>query len=219
MSNTYIKYAPCVWLAKCPTEHSRGDIIQVASKNGQVSDCEIHNLIVKNSNGYFYSITRCDGLNRQTYAERKAEKYKAWAQSAEAKSAALWHQSSEGRGFLSLAEPIKVGHHSESRHRALIARNHKRMDKSMEQESKAKCYKISAAYWESMAGKIDLSMPESIEYFSHELEKAKIRHKRRKDYPEERLHSMALSYANRIVKDLTKNLSLAVNLWQQQDKH
>jgi len=211
--NTYAKYCPNVWLAKCEVEHAKGDIIPVANKYGKESDCEVHNLIVKNSNGYFYSVTRCDGLNRQTYAEKKAEKYQAWAKSAETKSAALWESSNEGRDFLSLGEPIKVGHHSESRHRALIQRNHDRMGKSIEQSKKAESHERKAEYWEHMTGKIDLSMPESIEYFTHELEKVKAHHQALKDGTKERAHSMALSYASKKVNENVKNLEVAVKLW------
>ena len=35
---------------------------------------------------------------------------------------------------------------------------------------------ITEPYWEQMAGKIDLSMPESLEFFKFELEKAKEKH-------------------------------------------
>lgn len=213
--NTYTKYCPNVWLAKCETEFKRGDIIQVANKYGKEADCEIHNLVVKNTNGYFYSITRCDGLNRQTYAERKAEKYQAWAQSAENKSSMFYEQSNEGRDFLSLGEPIKVGHHSEGRHRALIARNHARMGKSIEQSNKAESHEQKAAYWQHMTDKIDLSMPESIEYFTHVLENAAAHHQGLKDGTKERSHSMSLAYASKTVKELTAKIVTANKLWGQ----
>jgi len=211
--NTYAKYCPNVWLAKCETEHAKGDIIPVANKYGKESDCEVHNLVVKNSNGFFYSITRCDGLNKQTYAEKKAEKYQAWADASAKKSDALWEQSNEGREFLSLGEPIKVGHHSEHRHRALIERNHARMSKSVEQANKAKAQEYKAEYWASRKNDIDLSMPECAEYFEHELQAAKARHAGLKDGTIERRHSMELTYANKAVKDLEDKLKKAVILW------
>ena len=211
--NTYSKYLPNVWLAKCQTEHNRGDIIPVANKYGKESDCEVHNLIVKNANGYFYSVTRCDGLNRQTYAERKAKKYAEWAKSAEAKSDAFFSKSQNGREFLSLGEPIKVGHHSENRHRKLIEKNWAAIGKSVEQSEKAKSHTYKSAYWESQSGRIDLSMPESIEYYTHELEKFKAEHLLLKSDPSKRQHSMALSYASKRVKDTSKLLDNAKILW------
>jgi hypothetical protein len=211
--NTYAKYCPNVWLAKSAELHKKGDIIAVANKYGKESDCEIHNLVVQNSNGYFYSVTRCDGVNRQTYAEKKAEKYQAWALSAAQKSTASWEAANEGRDFLHLAEPIKVGHHSEGRHRALFARNHARMDKSIELDKKAESHSSKSAYWEAMADKIDLSMPESIEYFAHELEKASAAHQAMKADPSKRAHSMDLAYSSKKVRDMTKNLEIATKLW------
>ena len=53
------------------------------------------------------------------------------------KSNERMNAAQEGREFLSLGEPVKVGHHSEHRHRALIERNNNRMDKAMEHLSKA----------------------------------------------------------------------------------
>jgi hypothetical protein len=211
--NTYAKYCPNVWLAKCETEHAKGDIIQVANKYGKEADCEVHNLVVKNSNGFFYSITRCDGLNRQTYAEKKAEKYNAWAASLNEKADSWASKAREGSEFLSLAEPIKVGHHSEGRHRALIARNHTRMDNCVASFKAAENHAHKAAYWESRKNDIDLSMPESIEYFTHELEQAKARHAGLKDGTIERSHSMALQYANKAVKDLEAKVKTAAILW------
>ncbi len=214
MSNTYAKYCPNVWVAKCAEEHNRGEFIQVANKYGKVANCEVHNLVITGGGFFYYSITRCDGLNRQTYAERKAEKYQTWTKAAEAKSNDFFQMSHEGREFLSLGEPIKLGHHSERRHRALIERNHSRMSRSAEELHKAKSHAHKSAYWEAMQDKIDLSMPESIEYFTHELEKAKKYHQGLKDGSIERMHSMSLSYASKKLKDVQKNLEIAKKLWQ-----
>jgi hypothetical protein len=208
--NVYAKYCPNVWLAHTQEEHQKGDVVSVANKYGKESDCEIHNLILRNSKGYYYSVTRCDGLNRQTYAERKAEKYERWALSAHLKSNKAWDESNEGREFLSLAEPIKIGHHSEKRHRALIQRNH---DKSHQLSIAAKDHGLKAAYWESRKNDIDLSMPESIEYFTFELEKAEKLQSGLKDGSIEKSHSYSLSYATKDVKTLKSKLVDAVKLW------
>jgi hypothetical protein len=211
--NTYAKYCPNVWLAKCQSEHKKGDIIQVENKYGQENDCEIHNLVVKNSNGYFYSITRCDGLNKQTYAERKAEKYNAWAAAAKEESVMHWERSNEQRDFLSMGEPIKVGHHSEKRHRALIARNHGRMNKAVKANERAENHEYKAEYWESRKNDIDLSMPESVEFFTFELEKAVKHHSGLKDGSIKREHSFSLTYAAKKVKELKSKVDIAAKLW------
>lgn len=211
--NTYAKYCPNVWLAKCETEHQKGDIIQVANKYGKEADCEVHNLVLARGGVFYYSITRCDGLNRKTYAEHKAEKYNAWAQSAQAKSAEWCERANEGRDFLSLGEPIKVGHHSEKRHRALIERNHNRMGNAVAETERAKNHSYKADYWESRKNDIDLSMPESIEFFAHELEKAEKYHAGLKDGSIERGHGFSLAYASKAVKDLKSKAETAKKLW------
>ena len=213
MTNTYAKYCPNVWLAKCDTEHHKGDIIQVANKYGKEADCEIHNLVVKNANGYFYSITRCDGLNRQTYAQKRAEKYATWAQGATNKSDAYFEKSQSNREFLSLGEPIKIGHHSEARHRKLLEKNHNAMRNCVELADKAKAHDHKAEYWESQTNKIDLSMPESEEYFQHLLEKSQNYHAELKADSTKRAHSMSLSYAGKEVKDIKVKIETARILW------
>lgn len=122
-------------------------------------------------------------------------------------------KSQEGKDFLSLAEPIKVGHHSEKRHRALIDKNWNRMGNCVAERKKAEGYRNKTEYWEKQAGKIDLSMPESLEYFQHELEKAKEYHAGLKDGSIPRQHSYSLTYANKNVKELSKKLETAKKLW------
>lgn len=211
--NTYVKYCPNVWLAKCDSEHQKGEIIKVANKYGKENDCEVHNLVVKNANGYFYSVTRCDGMNRQTYAQIKAEKYKQWALTQQNKSNDLCNAANEGKDFLVLGEPIKVGHHSEKRHRALIERNNNRMTASIEASKMATQHESKADYWQSMKNKIDLSMPESVEYFAHELQKAEKHHSDLKTGKKPKLHSYSLTYAAKDVKEISKKLDIARKLW------
>jgi len=188
--NTYAKLCPNVFVAKCPDAHQKGDVIILTSKYGKETEVEIHNLVKTSEDAYFYSFTRCDGVSEQ-YCEA----------------------ANEGREFLRLGEPIKIGHHSEKRHRALIERNARRMDKSIEEMRKAESYDGKIAYWEQMAGKIDLSMPESLEFFKFELEKAKEKHQELKDKPELRTHALSLTYAKKAVNELEKKVKLAELLW------
>ena len=87
------------------------------------------------------------------------------------------------------------------------------MRKSVEEQNKADEYAGRAEYWETQTNKIDLSMPESIEYFSHLLEKAKTYHKWLKEWTIEREHSYSLTYANKEVKELEKKVQIAKKLW------
>ena len=211
--NTYSKFCPNVFLAKCTELHDKGETIEMTTKYGQTHDCIVFNLIYKKDGFYFYSIVRADGYNVQERAKAKAEKYQNWADSAEKKSNEYFEASQEGKDFLSLAEPIKVGHHSEKRHRALIDRNWARMGKSVEFTDKAEKHESRAEYWAKKADTINLSMPESIEFYEYKVEEAKMKHEFYKQNPDKREHSSSLTYAKKAVNEAKKNLEIAKKLW------
>lgn len=211
--NTYSKYCPNVYLAKCNEKYAKGDIITVTSRYGKENESEVYNLIYEKEGFFFYSIIRTDGTNSQTRATAKAEKFNNWAESAQKKSNQYYEASQEGRDFLRLAEPIKIGHHSEKRHRALIERNWNRLGKSVEMSEKAEAHESKAEYWEWKASDINLSMPESIEFYEFKLESAKAKHEGMKNGTIERSHSMSLQYAKKEVNEALKNLELAKKLW------
>jgi hypothetical protein len=208
----YVKYCPNVFLAKCSEPHEKGEVIEVQGKYN-AHQCLVHNLVLEKDGFWYYSITREDGFNAQERAKRKAERLNGFAANAEKRSDQAYEASKECAEFLSLAEPIKVGHHSEKRHRALIERNNNRMAKCVEESRKAEEYARRAAYWEAQEGKITLAMPEAIDYYAHKLEKATAYHAGLKDGSIPRPHSMSIQYANKAVKDAKKNLDTAIVLW------
>lgn len=212
--NTFSKYCPNVFVAKCTEQHEKGALINLTTKYGKEVECEVHNYLGATKDGeHLYSITRTDGFDSQARAEAKADKLEGYAANAEKRSTQYYEASKEGRDFLALGEPIKIGHHSERRHRKLIERNWERMGKSIAEDEKAKEYERRAEYWKDKAEKIDLSMPESLEYFEEELRKAKEYHQKLKDFPELRRHSMSLQYANKSVKDIDDKVKTAIRLW------
>ena len=212
--NTYTKFCPNVFVAKCSEHHEKGEVITLSTKYGKEHECIVFNLAGKGKDGFFYySIVRADGYNVQERAKAKAERINSWAANAEKKSTQYWEASHEGKEFLSLAEPIKIGHHSEKRHRALIDRNHDRMGKSVEFSNKANEYNEKAEYWESKTSEINLSMPESLDYYEFKLEQAKEKQNGLKDGTIERRHSFSLTYATKEVKELTEKVNTAKKLW------
>jgi len=211
--NTYVKFAPNVYIAKCTEMHKKGETIQVTTKYGKENDSIIFNLLGQKDGFYYYSIVRADGFNVQEWAKKRAERLQGAAINAEKKSTKYYEASNEGKDFLSLAEPIKVGHHSEKRHRALIERNHNRMRKSVEFSDKAKDYESRVAYWADKANTINLSMPESVEFYEFELERAKMKHEGLIAGTIERSHSYSLTYAKKEVNEMDKKLKLAKRLW------
>lgn len=217
--NTYAKYCPNVFVAKCTEQHETGEIIIITTKYGQEHENVIHNYLGKSKDGNFlYSVTRADGFNCQERAKNKAEKLNGYASNADKRSDQYYEASKEGRDFLALGEPIKIGHHSEKRHRALIERNWERMRKSVNESDKAESYRNRAEYWEEKASKINLSMPESLGYYEFKLEEAKQKHQFLKDNPDKRAYSFSLTYANKAVKEMQDNLNLAVKLWGSEEE-
>lgn len=212
--NTYKKYTANVYAAKCEEQHEKGEVIEMTTKYGQNHDCIVFNLVGRDKDGsFYYSIVRADGYNVQERAKAKAERYQKWANAAESKSTQLWEASSEGRDFLALGEPIKIGHHSEKRHRALIERNHNRMSKAVEVGKKVEQHESKSDYWSRKANDINLSMPESLEYYEYKLEEAKMHHEGLKNGSIERSHSFSLTYAKKDVNKFEDLLKDAKKLW------
>lgn len=214
--NKFKKFCPNVWIAECDEEYEKGEIIELETKYGKTVECEVYNLVAQKDDKFYYSIVR---LEEQTYAQRKAERYSNAAQNHAAKSAERYNASQEGREFLSLGEPIKVGHHSEKRHRALIERNWNRMEKSMEYAEKAKEAECKAEYWDNKANEITLAMPESLEYFKEQLAKMSAYHRGLKDGTIERSHAYSLTYAKKDMNELTKKVEIAELLWGNGPAH
>ena len=187
--NTYYKFAPNVFLAKCDEKHEKGETIEVTTKYGKENESIVFNLIFEKDGFYYYSIVRADGFNAQEWAKRRAERRREWAASAVQRSNEYYNKSNKDKDFLSLGEPIKVGHHSEKRHRKAIE------------------------YWDKRANTINLSMPESIDFYEHKLEVAKEYHEGVKSGKYPRMHSYTLTYAKKDVNEAQKNYDLAVKLW------
>lgn len=211
--NIYIKYCPNVFVAKCDEKHEKGEIITLETKYGNNHECIVFNFLGTKDGAYLYSIVRADGFNVQEWAKRRAERLNGYKATAEAKSNQYFAASNEGADFLALAEPIKVGHHSEKRHRALIDRNWNRMGKSVEYSQKAADYESRAEYWEKKSTIINLQMPESVEYYEYKLERAKERHEGLKNGTIKRDHDFSLTYAKKDVNEAAKNLETAKKLW------
>jgi hypothetical protein len=215
--NTYRKYCPNVFIAQCKEKQEKGDKIIVVTKYGKENEHIIHNLVgyagTKENPLYCYSITRVDGFDGQERAKEKAEKLNNYSNNANKRSDDWIEKSNEGKDFLSLGEPIKIGHHSEKRHRNLIRRNSERFNNAMTEKEKGRVYKERALYWESMADVINLSMPESLEVFKVQLQEATEYHKELKDGTIEREHYYSLTYAKKKVNVLKKKHEIAVKLW------
>ena len=212
--NTYVKYCPNVFIAACDEQHSRGEIIEMTTARGNTHECEVWNYLGQYKDGrYLYSITRADGTNHQTRATARAQRYEDWAAAAQQRSTAAFQRSEEAVAGIPFGQPILVGHHSESRHRNAIKRSDAAMRKCVEESDKARSHESKAEYWERKAEVIDLSMPESIEYYKTELAKAEEYHAGVKSGKYPRQHAYTLTYAKKAVNELRDKLTTARKLW------
>ena len=211
--NKYSKYTANVFLAKCEEKHEKGEVITLSTKYGNEHKCIVFNLIYEKDGYYYYSIVREDGFNVQEWARRKAERLQGYASNAKQKSDNYYKTSHDLVKDIPLGQPILVGHHSEKAHRNILEKSWNAMGKSVEESEKAESYNERAAYWEKKADTINLSMPESIEYFKFELEKAKAVHEGMKNGSIQREHSYSLTYAKKRVNEMEDKYKLAVKLW------
>lgn len=211
--NTYYKFCPNVFLAKCDAKHEKGETILVTTKYGKENESIVFNLIFERDGFYYYSIVRADGFNVQEWVKRKAERRLDWAATAERKSEEYFKASNKDSDFLSLGEPIKICHHSERRHRKAIEDAWHNMGKSVEFDEKAREHERIAQYWTNKADTINLSMPESVDYYEHKLAAAREYHEGLKSGKYPREHSYSLTYAKKAVNEAQKNFDLAKKLW------
>lgn len=211
--NSYHKLCPNVFLAKCDAKHEKGETINVTTKYGKENESIVFNLMFEKDGFYYYSIVRADGFNVQEWAKNRAERRRSWAMSADAKSEEYYNKSNKDKDFLSLAEPIKIGHHSERRHRKALDDAWNNMGKSVEMMDKAEEHRRKAEYWERRASEINLSMPDSVDYYEHKLEQAKEYHEGLKSGKYKREHMYSLTYAKKAVNEAQKNYDLAKKLW------
>lgn len=212
--NTYYKYCPNVFLAKCEEKHEKGEEIILTTKYGKENESIVFNLVFERDGFYYYSIVRADGFNVQEWAKQKAERLETWAESAAKKSNDYWEKSEKDRDFLSLGEPIKVGHYSERRHRKAIDDTWRNTGKAVELSDKAKNLETRSEYWAKRADVINLSMPESIEFYEEKLERLTEYHEGLKSGKYPRSHSYSLTYAKKDVNEAKKNYDIAKLLWE-----
>ena len=217
MSNEILKKyssSPKSFVLETEAEYQKEDVVEYTTKYGKEIELIIYKLVFSKHGKNYYSYERSDGKCRKSILQARADKRREWASANERKSDASWEASREGRNFLVLAEPIKVGHHSEKGHRALIERNAKRMDKSVEYSKKAESHEWKASNIEDkLKSELPIDTPDCLEAIEKALKNAKELHLFYKENPSERKHSFSLTYAKKKVNELTKRLKIANNLW------
>lgn len=212
--NTYIKYCPNVFVAKCAEKHEKGEVIDVVTKYGKDNRCIVFNLVKQDAEFYYYSIVREDGFNYHDFVNRKIERINNTQSNIERKANEYYKKSQSDNDFLSLAEPIKVGHHSENRHRKILEKANNNMFKYVENKDKAELLNYKIDYWEKRKNDINLSMPECIDYYAFEVEQKTKKHADLKSGVVKPSHSYSLTYAKKDLNEAVKKLNIAKILWE-----
>jgi hypothetical protein len=211
--NIYRKFFSGVWVAECDEQHKKGDIIPLITKRGIEHDCVVYNEIQRENGKYYYSIVRADGFTIQERARKRAEKYEEWSKSATAHSIERCNAATDAVKDIPFGQPILVDHYSSASHRRALNKSDDNMRKSIELMDKAESHNSKAEYWKRQEGKIDLSMPESLEYFRSKLDEARRTHAGLKDGTIPREHSYSLTYARKRVNDVENKVRIAKLLW------
>lgn len=84
-------------------------------------------------------------MTRRERLEAKLEKRRQWAESRKADAASRFERAHAATAMIPMGQPILVGHHSEKRHRAAIAKSDTNMRKGWESSKMADHHTEKAA--------------------------------------------------------------------------
>lgn len=213
MTNIFKKYATgvyCMQSGNADFQHNDNTII--TTKYGKEIAVIIWKKLFTKNDLTYYSVVREDGFCRKEWMQRKAGKRAEQAERAEAKSNKYYEKSNKHRDFLSLAEPIKIGHHSEKRHRKIIDDAYNNMGKSVAESKKAKNLEHKAETLACNAEiQINLDAPESLDLLQERvayLEKKRDALKASKKY-----QSFELTNLGANIRRYKERLETAKKLW------
>lgn len=209
------KYTAGVFCLELSEENrTHGDIVTVETKYGKQVEAMIwKKLFSKASTGKtYYSYVRTDGFNRTAWLAKKAEQREASAERHNQKSDEYYARSQKDRDFLVLAEPIKVGHHSERHHRKIIQQAHDNMGKCVEASKKAEAFadKAETLAYRAQAD-INLDDPACLEQLAMKVQRLEAERKALKDSGTYESYQLSNMGAN--IRRYKERLETARKLW------
>ena len=211
MTNTFKKYTAGVYVMKSSEDFKHGDETIIETKYNK----EVEVMVWKKLGHYAdgdksYSVIRLDGMNSKQRLLNKAEKREDWAKGANQKADMFYKKSNEHKDFLVLGEPIKIGHHSERRHRRIIEQAQNNTGKMVEQMDKAKNHLNKAEGLKDAAESIFIDVPECLEQLKVHIESLQEQVQEAKEAKEEKFVITNLQ-AN--IRRYKKRLDTAHKLW------
>lgn len=212
MTNIFKKYTSGVYcMMSDNADFNHGDETTIETKYGKEVEVTVWKKLFTKDGNTYYSVVRNDGFCRKEWTRRKMERAENAASRQERISQQEYEKSQEGRDFLLLAEPIKIGHHSEKRHRALIERNWNRMGKSVAAADKAKDYERKADELEYRLKKeINIDTPDCLELLQELIDALEEKREAIKAGDHEKWE---LSNLGANIRRYKKRLETAAELW------
>jgi hypothetical protein len=214
--NQFKKYAPgvyCIMSENDSLQHD--DEVTVTTRRGKEVECTIWKKLFTRDGMTYYSYLRNDGLNRSAWLQRKADRKAAAAERQEKLSDEYYNKARKDHDFLSLGEPIKIGHHSESRHRKAIQQAQNNATKSWQASEKAKDLEYKAETLARRADQeINLDTPESLNLLT---ERVDFLEEKKKEIKKRTHYSWELANLGAKIRRYKERLKVARNLWEIQE--
>lgn len=193
------------------TDLKHGDVVEVTTRRGKAVPVVIWKHLFTRNDDVYYSYIREDGFDRKAWQARKAERLESAAARQHRLSDEHYEKSNKDRDFLSLGEPIKIGHHSEKRHRKAIENAWEQMGKSVECDRKAKEYaERSETIKDRLAYEINLDTPESLDLLEQRIVDLETQREEIKARPHK---SWELSNLGANIRRYKKRYETAKRLW------
>lgn len=200
----------CIETEKKGLKH--GENLTVTTRYGKAVEVTIWKHLFTGRDGFeYYSYIREDGFNRKEWQAKKLERNNNAAAKQKALSNAAYEKSNKDREFLSLGEPIKVGHHSERKHRAAFENARNQMRKCVEHAEKAETILERAATIEMrLKHEINIDTPACIEQLNERIEDLEEKKALIKARPHQKFELTNLG-AN--IRRYKERLETAIKLW------
>lgn len=211
--NIFKKYTSGVYCIMSENDDLKhGDTLKVTTRYGKEVECRVWKKLFTKGEATYYSYIRADGFNRSEWLKRKAEKTQNKIDRLNAKSDEYYEKSNKDKDFLVLAEPIKIGHHSEKRHRKAIenAQNYATKSYQAADEAKSHEHKVDTLK-EKADSDINLDNPDCLEQLINKVSALEARKKQLKD--SKQYESWQLSNLGANIRRYKKRLEVADKLW------
>lgn len=217
------KHTSGVYVIETEQELENDSACTVTTRHGKEVDCLIWKLVSSKNGKNYYSYTRKDGFCRKEKHLNNAEKYLSAAEKSIDKAGHFYEKSNEHSAFLSLGEPIKVGHHSEKRHRAIIDKAWRNVGKSVEYSKKSQEQnERSKGALRAAQNNIFIDTPDCLERLNEKMSLLEEQRQKVKEFNKEAnktgqnpLGSHVLTNLGAKIRETKKKLSIAEKLWER----